>query len=243
MEQVIEDVFSAKSTHVNYLVNWSKKYQLIYVETPKVGCTTIKQILQYADYGFDDSALKLKDHDQLHDRSLSPLNAPSDDPEIFLQCLSSNDYFVFSFVRNPFSRVLSAYLDKIVGHPDTQNQYQRQLNIDPNDGVPTFGEFIELIYSANPVDMDPHWAPQSFLLALDNVQYDFLGRFEFFDDSIHQLISRVSLKLPPSVARLGKQHSTSADQKLHTYYDARAIRRVREIYHRDFERLGYGWSI
>jgi hypothetical protein len=243
MTDMLAEIFPGKPRHVNYLINWSTKCRFIYVETPKVGCTTIKQILQYAEYDFDDTYLGSKNHDQLHDRSLSPLKAPRDDPEQFLECLVSDSYFVFSFVRNPFTRILSAYLDKIVGKPNEQSNIQRKMNIDPAIGAPTFSEFIDIVYSSSPVEMNPHWAPQTFLLAIDNVRYDYLGRFEFFNDSIQQLVKSRELKIPSSITGRGKQHSTSADHKLQQYFDANTTSRVKEIYQRDFEQLGYGWSI
>lgn len=238
----ISNYFLAKPAHINYMINWSVQHKLIYVETPKVGCTTIKQILQHAEYDYDTSKVSMKDHDLLHDRSCSPLKSPEYNEALFLNCINSEDYFTFSFVRNPFTRVLSAYLDKIVGKPGVFNQFQKRIGIDSSSNIPSFNEFLEIIYTQPEVEMDPHWAPQSFLLGCDKVHYDFLGRFENFDDSINELISRTKLRLLPEANSLGRAHATSASDQLKEYYTKRAIHRVREIYSEDFRRLGYGWS-
>lgn len=242
-DRYLSDIFPARPNYVNYLINWSQQHKIIYVETPKVGCTTIKQILQYAEYGFDISKLPVDDHDHVHDRSRSPLKSPRDNEEQFIRCLESAEYFTFSFVRNPFTRILSAYLDKIVGRAGVANRIQKQMGIDPSSHIPTFDEFVQTVYNQAIEDMNPHWAPQTYLLGIDNVQYDFLGRFEFFEDSIAQLVARAQLRIPEGAFGLGRGHATAADTRLQDNYTSRAINRVQQIYSEDFERLGYGWSL
>jgi hypothetical protein len=99
------------------------------------------------------------------------------------------------------------------------------------------------VYDQRIEDMNPHWAPQSFLLAIDKLQYDFLGRFEYFEDSIGQLVSRRKLRVPEGALHSGQRHATSADRRLAEHYTRKAEERVREIYREDFGRLGYGWSL
>ena len=91
--------------------------------------------------------------------------------------------------------------------------------------------------------MNIHWAPQSFLLAIDNVKYDFLGRFEFFSESIKYLTDKTSLEVFGGVGRIGRQHATNASALVAEYYTPLIAKRVQEIYHDDFLYLGYGWSI
>ena len=79
-------------------------------ETPKAACSSIKRLLH-----------KIELHDtpyqpnkNVHDRAHSPLLRPTQlPPRAFTECLTSAGWFRFAFVRNPFTRVLSAYLDKI----------------------------------------------------------------------------------------------------------------------------------
>src|ERR1700722_16343751 len=103
-------------------VHYSSRYRYLYVDTPKVACSTIKYTLQCAElgqqattrtnpiparYGYSSSLL------DIHDRRKSPLRWPGDAYE--LQEFVRTSRFAFCFVRNPFSRTLSAYLDKIAG--------------------------------------------------------------------------------------------------------------------------------
>lgn len=237
--QTIYDYFPAHRIHVDYLVNWSDKFKLIYVETPKVGCTTIKKILQYNELDGDESRLPL----DVHDRQQSPLKSPNMDEAEFLRCLLSPEYFKFTFVRNPITRVLSAYLNKIVGKAGAINQTQKELGINPFEHIPTFPEFVEIIYNQKPFDMNVHWAPQVFLLGINDVRYDYLGRFEHFEQSINHLASKKRLIIPSNAMTLGRVHATNADEILHKHYTDSALRRVQEIYYEDFRYLGYGWSL
>ncbi len=235
----LSDCFPAELRHVNYLVNWSVKHRTIYVETPKVGCTAIKKILQFSELDFDISRMP----EDVHEKDHSPLRSPLFSETDFLRCLQSPDYFVFSFVRNPITRVLSAYLDKILGRPGIVTPIQKKMGINPFEHIPSFGEFIDIVYRQSLGEMNPHWAPQSFLLGIENIRYDYLGRFEYFDSAIDSLVLKRELKIPEGTFVSGRAHATNADDSVAEYYSPAILRKVHEIYHDDFVHFGYGWSI
>lgn len=234
----LSDYFPMERRHIEYLVNWSKKNGLIYVETPKVGCTTIKKILQYNELDLNESSLP----SDVHDRGQSPFLSPRFNESEFLDALVDPNVFKFTFVRNPFTRVLSAYLDKIIGRPGVVTKIQQQMGINPFEYIPTFAEFIEMVYGQKLDNMNPHWAPQTFLVGYNLVDYDFLGRFECFDGSLQELASRANLEIPVAAIVSGRPHATRADEKAKQYYTNDIVKRVREIYYDDFKFLGYGWS-
>ena len=62
--------------------------------------------------------------------------------------LKDNKFFVFSFVRHPFDRLVSAYLDKIAGKPKNYLNERRRvvLRFNDNDGIP-FNHFIQYVIS------------------------------------------------------------------------------------------------
>jgi hypothetical protein len=92
----------------------------------------------------------------------------------------------------------------------------------------------------DPADMDIHWAPQHFLLSLDKVEYDFLGRFEFFRTHLESVIDVLGLDVPRELVEMRTAHVTGAQRRLHDYYDKEAVELVQRIYREDFHRLGYG---
>ena len=100
-----------------------------------------------------------------------------------------------------------------------------------------------MIYDHEFRDMDPHWAPQLFLLGIESVRYDYLGRFEHFDVSIQHLLSKTNLRVPEGTFENGRAHATNADELTIKHYSPATLKRVQEIYHDDFKYLGYGWSL
>ena len=62
--------------------------------------------------------------------------------------LKKNNFFVFSFVRHPFDRIVSAYLDKIAGNPNNYQDERKSivLKFNDKDDVP-FEHFIEYVIS------------------------------------------------------------------------------------------------
>jgi hypothetical protein len=206
------------------------------VEVPKAGCSVVKRVLQYSEVdgkGIDPQA-------SVHDRSLSPLAAPItgefDLDEVFG---SPSPYFRFSFVRNPYSRALSCYLEKIAGEQWLRDLRLPELGFHPQEEV-SFADFLSRVAVQELRDMDVHWAPQHFLLSLRRVQYGFLGRFETFQSDLRRLVEILALDVPEELLLRRTAHVTSAAEKLHDYYDDETVALVQRIYRKDFDALGYG---
>jgi hypothetical protein len=214
-----------------------------------VACSTIKFTLQCAErggepvssngfgvtgrYGYSDFLLRV------HDRSESLLQYPRDDDQ--LDAFQDISRYVFGFVRNPFSRVLSAYIDKI-----ERNAERRALFL-ANLGKPTsksnenvcFVEFLELVRQQTPETMDPHWRPQYAHLS-GRLNFNFLGVFERFEDDFRTVLTSIDPML--QCATKVQEHGTNASSLslLERYYaDSMAVRLVSEIYQQDFNLFDY----
>ncbi len=86
-----------------------------------------------------------------------------------------SDYYSFFVLRNPFSRIASAFLDKFV-RTDILPKYAARLMAEYGPQTPqeqwTFSDFIHAIAKA-PVDsLNEHWMPQ-YVHLIDGVNYDF----------------------------------------------------------------------
>ena len=240
--------FGGWSSDLNYRFNLSARHRYLYVETPKAGCTTIKAMLQAhegrlsARSGFDDA----------HRTQDLKIRGPRDDLKRFFEILASGDAYRFTFVRNPFSRVLSAYLDKICNRfpsgnwntgPQSCERVQRERRLRRKGlGLPLHGEisfiqFLEAVLSADACDLDVHWRPLHLLTRPDLIEYDFIGRFEQFDQDLHYIAYRLGMS--PIADERGRSHRTDAGEKIQQYYNARCAGIVREIYRHDFELFGY----
>ncbi|MBD0335929.1 MAG: sulfotransferase family 2 domain-containing protein [Cyanobacteria bacterium Co-bin13] len=108
----------------NLSIHISLKHRYLYVDTPKVGCSTIKLTLQRLE--LEDEQFARDDFEDIHLRKFSPLLMPIQVGPLDA-FLSRSDIFKFCFVRNPYTRVLSCYLDKIAAPHPIKAQILRQL--------------------------------------------------------------------------------------------------------------------
>lgn len=222
--------------HLNYATHISLNHKYIFVETPKVACSTIKISLQRLELGLEK--FERAHFEDVHVRDFSPLLHLTQLPN-FEEYLVSKDYFRFCFVRNPYNRLLSCYLDKIAG----PEKYKERISLldfmglDANHQL-SFREFVEAIESQSPLEMDYHWRHQSYLTCQTTIQYDFVGKLESFDFDF----KKVSEHLSPEMHKYylsEVRHQTNANQLLLKYYDKDLFDRVYDIYEVDFLNFSY----
>lgn len=133
--------------------------------------------------------------------------------------------FKFAVVRNPFTRTLSSYLEKV----------ERRA---ANKGKQTsFKHFLHevrdrLLYT------NAHWAPQHALLLIPLENFDMIGKVESLNSDLITIRSRISPGTEYPVTSV-MHNATGASGKLQQYYDDELIKLVREIYREDFEAFDY----
>ena len=209
----------------NYLWNYSAKLNCVYIEVPKVCCTTIKAMMQAVELDCSAGELSLA---QIHNREASPLlNFDS------LVEAGIGDYRTFTFVRNPYTRIYSAYKDKLVDNQWEKNRRAENLGFSAEEDIP-FLEFLRVIRDRSQQSMDIHWLSQSAIL--EDRTIDFIGRFEQFDNDYYIIAS--ALGLPPDTeSRL--THSTVTGTSILRRLCREAISIINEIYERDFSSFNY----
>ncbi|MDC0948380.1 sulfotransferase family protein [Gammaproteobacteria bacterium] len=223
---------------LNYSVNYSTRYNYLYIENPKVACSSIKATLIRAE--FDDETIRWPNVDELHDRSLSPL-------QDMRRCCGLTRVsarqapYTFCLVRNPYTRLLSAWLDKIVGNAPPKRDLLLALGrgVRPINQTISFAEFIELIAQQTPSQMDAHWRRQYDQTSQNGFHFDTIGRFERLDEDWRTISE--ALQLPTFARNLvgERRHATGADEQLRQHYSTELVRKVREIYAIDFEAFDY----
>ena len=96
-------------------------------------------------------------------------------------------YLKFVFVREPFERLLSAYVDKfynndpafyLVWGPSIVSRYKKGMK--PEEMNITFGEFVNFVVRVkdNGMFCNEHWETYDKLCHPSAIHYDFIGRFE-----------------------------------------------------------------
>lgn len=229
-------------------VHLSRRFGYVYVDTPKVACSTIKRALQSAERGYEATgdgdlsgkfgySVSLLD---VHDRKKSPLKRPANRWAFRLSLAKAR--VSFCFVRNPYSRVLSAYLDKIAANETRRERFLQGLVEEPKKPI-SFREFLELIAKQSPHNMNAHWRPQRYHTMVDSLDYDFIGSFEALNDD---LVAILKVAAPPALefVKAVDEHRTSASEQLIDYYsDESAERLAQAIYEKDFEKFGYSTDL
>mgnify|MGYP003403006954 CR=1 FL=1 len=155
-----------------------------------------------------------------------------------LRYFKDQEYFKFVILRNPFNRLVSAYLDKFVKlrHSDKLpelpvqkviNNVYEFLGLTPNiDKSITFSQFVQYLTRMEDLQLDSHWRPQSAFLSLGLFEFDFIGQFEKLNLVIEYFENKFAFKVNQSILATSHQlHITSYgtfqnSDKLHDKYPA-----------------------
>ena len=157
--------------------------------------------------------------------------------------LNRGEYFVFTFVRNPWERLVSTYFYIMKGGRAEIDARRRDLYLSKYRG--DFKRFVLDIEnwinireedSIYPDQYIPHFRPQSeFILDDDgHNMVDFIGRVESIEHDFKSLCSALmvdAVKLPKS--------NRSSHGRYHKYYDHKSRDIVAEYYAKDIELFRY----
>jgi len=148
------------------------------------------------------------------------------------------DYFKFTFVRNPYERIVSGFLDKIARIPfrSPKLEVAHYLNKDPNEAI-SFDEFLDYLGHGNGYQRNHHWARQMDLLPVPAGQLDFIGKTEYLDKDLPRVLKRI----------FGNGHDvvnwrvnvTGAQKQTGDLLNESRKKMIRRIYECDFEAFGY----
>lgn len=228
---------------VNFHTHISLVNKYVYVEVPKAGCGTMKATLGALEGSRLNATHAQRFQDKPHNGMKSgahvrPYQLPAD---LLEEALTSAAYSRFTVVRDPATRVLSGYLEKI-------NQGLRQSDeialilsettgqpVDPTDI--SFADFLSVIEGQTSREQDPHWRRQADHLGLGLIKYDAVIRLEDLDSS-WDAIARLT-KTPDLSESFYCKTATHASSKKNEYYDGATRELVRAIYARDYTELGY----
>lgn len=144
-------------------------------------------------------------------------------------------HFSFSFVRNPFDRLVSAYNNKLIELDEIPGPMQAMGLF---HSMP-FGSFLDVLASTSDDKMDIHLLPQSIILCLDRQLIpNFVGHLETMDQDwivLQQMLRREGLPdlgtLPEKNIRRGSNHRDVANY----FKDPGLIRIVTQRYGDDIE--------
>lgn len=148
-------------------------------------------------------------------------------------------YRRFTFVRNPYDRLLSLWASNLRDSPPRYAQYRKDLaKYYPGmdfSGIP-FADFVRFVCGLEDADSEKHFVSQSALLG--KWRMDFVGRFETYAVSCAELVRAFGLP-GDSLALLGVRNNPGAHRRYTEYYDDALRRLMERRYARDLERWNY----
>ena len=211
----------AHDTRGDYLV--SDQHRLVYCPIEKAGCST-------------GLAWFCHIHGQAYERDLPRAYWLRRRPPGTWAALF-RDYFTFAFVRDPWARLVSVFLEK---HCRPGRVY-------------TFRQFVDLFCKGNPDEFDRHYKPLSWFL--QDVAFDALWPLREMTQRLGEIGERIGINPPVgkrnSTPRLGGEWPLVADwtpemllghEAFPTYphfYDDALRERVGEVYAEDVSRFGF----
>jgi chondroitin 4-sulfotransferase 11 len=212
----------------------SHQHRFIYVQVPKVASTSIKAALL-------PLFPEIEPEDDISAEGASHRAFRGTDAMINKRALMSGlepggqyrDYFRFSFVRNPWDRLLSCYRSKVARRVVLKTEEFEGGKV--YAGMP-FREFAEVVCRTPDNDADPHFCSQSAFLChpAGGMVVDFVGRFERLAEDFREVSRRLdaSLVLPHANPRNPGRHYRD-------FYDSALAEMVGNRYREDIERFGY----
>ena len=160
--------------------------------------------------------------------------------EIVFSRQEFDSYFKFTFVRNPWDRLLSAFLSLKHGGMDEHDRRWASSH-----GHLDFEAFVTQWLNETSALSQIHFVPQyRFICApyTRRLAVDFVGRFEQLDTDFDYVRSRLGLGDSP---RLTLENVGPTDRRcsnFRDYYTPRMREIVGRVYRRDIDLLGYAFD-
>jgi hypothetical protein len=189
-------------------INYCPQLDLVYVVNPKAACSTTKQsIWQHCDSLNNVVTYPGNPHGERHKTPFLHAAYPAN---IYPSHLAKfGEAEVFTAMRNPYSRALSAYIDKIELKREKPiwSAFAQRFRLEL-DARPTFLEFLRFIKDEIPYLLDRHFAPQYVDILWNVMRFDRIFFFEEFE-VIRQFLGSKGINVSGFTA-----HATDAAEKI-----------------------------
>jgi hypothetical protein len=166
--------------------------------------------------------------------------------------LSDPSFFKFAFVRDPYMRAVSCYMDKFQSYNDAYMRteyrkflgqlydwrYARSLDIYDPSSRPSFSAFVDELAKQDPMAMNEHWMPQTLLCGFGDMPYDFVGRMESLNEDVDYVFQKIGRpnETFPTHADIGFPPSSTGSTRAvaDDLYALETMIKIRVIYDVDF---------
>ena len=237
---------------------------VVYRVVPKCACSTIGQIMFYSDHGecFDGDI-----HDAqsgLHKWALEGSQEP------IARNVQSHSSYAFTCVRNPYTRILSSFFDKIAGIQRNGKRYRGNMvpmlmqkygvevgSPEDNfefDQIASFRRFVlfarDTIRFRRPMDPDIHWSAMSGHVGTyvaNGGRYDHVVFTEDFNTGMQVVLDNIETPVKVVLSEVprfneSEGHGPKRAHPVEDYFDDLTMHLIWEIYHNDFKLFNYDFE-
>jgi len=231
----------------------------VYRVVPKCACSTIGQIMYYSDHGefFDGD---------IHDATGGMHKwAIEDSQPLIEKNVQNHASYTFTCVRNPYTRILSSFFDKICGIQRNGKRYRGNLVplLIQKYGIEVEGEFDQiksfrrfLLFARDtvkwrkPMDPDIHWSAMSGHVStfiVNGGSYDKIVYTEKFNEGMQDVLDNIDTKNAIDLAEIprfneSEGHGPKRAHPVGDYFDDLSMHLVYEMYKRDFDLFKYDFK-
>jgi hypothetical protein len=224
----------------------SPAHRYMYMETPKVACTSCKHLVMAIEgLALDAGAAPYQREtrpDMLvhHRRHIAMPTLLSTDAQTRGAILGgAHGWMIFALVRNPFSRLVSFFDHKVrLGEPGYGLLEARYGNIAHFGGLrQTFTAFAEeVVADTELLRSDVHLMPQGDIIMPRLIPYTHIFRLEAVAETVKALRAHLG---PQAGTDLSLTPGRSAGRDWRSYYEPRSAQIVANAYGGDFAQFGY----
>ena len=237
---------------------------MVYRVVPKCACSTIGQIMFYSDHG------RFFDGD-IHDATEGLHKwAREDSQPIIEKAVKERQAYTYTCVRNPYTRILSSFFDKIAGIQRNGQRYRGNLvptliqkygievgspkdNFD-FDQIASFRRFLlfarDTIRWKKPMEPDIHWSAMAGHIStfiVNGGRYDQIFFTETFNDGMQVVLDHIETPHKVDLATIprfneSEGHGPKRAHPVEDYFDDLSRHLIWEIYHKDFQLFRYDFD-
>ena len=237
---------------------------MVYRVVPKCACSTIGQIMYFSDHG------QFYDGD-IHDATTGLHKWANEASQPLIERnVKGHKSYAFTCVRNPYTRILSSFFDKVCGIQRNGKRYRGNMvpllvqkygiDVGGDDGqaefdqIASFRRFLlfarDTIRWKKPMEPDIHWSAMAGHVStyvVNGGRFDHIFFTEAFDEGMQGVLNRVTTTYPIELNAIPRFNESEGHgpKRLHPvedFFDDLSMHLVWEIYKRDFQLFRYDFD-
>jgi hypothetical protein len=224
---------------MSYNIHVSEEFGFIFFNNPKAGCSTTKATLNLACAKRLGVRLEYRQMHDVHTRAHNILKTPRQiGARQFERMVADPKVVRFCFLREPVSRVASAYASKFRGNSPQRQRLNEFLKRPADYSWPDINEFASALASDDAVrDLDPLWRLQYRQVCAGDVAHTFVGFQEDLEAGLRKVAGMVfgDDVLDIFDVREHFRHNVSKSEMQKQLLTPDSLRSIRQAYAADFE--------